>query len=285
LSTHDRTGTFRFFRIAALALSVTVLAACGSITGIKDVPEYLDSDFEHVGPREFITNIDLARIKLGMSPLQVKNRLGAPMLSGKDQDDRWDYVLKKGQGAAEEFVPYAVYFKDQKVVRLAPLTPPPTPVADSATQAPAADTAVVEAPSVAAPEAVAAEEVMAPEPSLAVGADVGDAAAINDMLNAWAAAWAAKDVEAYLGFYASTFEHGKKSRESWEKQRRARLSQPATIAVNLSDIQIDLQSEALATVKFKQDYSSSRYKDSGMKILTLSKAGGAWKIQSEEFQK
>lgn len=285
MSTHDRTGTFRFFRIAALALSVTVLAACGSITGIKDVPEYLDSDFEHVGPREFITNIDLARIKLGMSPLQVKNRLGAPMLSGKDQDDRWDYVLKKGQGAAEEFVPYAVYFKDQKVVRLAPLTPPPTPVADSATQAPAADTAVVEAPSVAAPEAVAAEEVMAPEPSLAVGADVGDAAAINDMLNAWAAAWAAKDVEAYLGFYASTFEHGKKSRESWEKQRRARLSQPATIAVNLSDIQIDLQSEALATVKFKQDYSSSRYKDSGMKILTLSKAGGAWKIQSEEFQK
>lgn len=126
---------------------------------------------------------------------------------------------------------------------------------------------------------------MAPEPSLTVGADVGDAAAINDMLNAWAAAWAAKDVDAYLGFYASTFEHGKKSRESWEKQRRARLSQPATIAVNLSDVQIDLQSEALATVKFKQDYSSNRYKDSGMKILTLSKASGAWKIQSEEFQK
>ncbi|MBU0782838.1 MAG: outer membrane protein assembly factor BamE [Gammaproteobacteria bacterium] len=285
MSTHDRTGTFHFFRTAALALSVIVLAACGSITGIKDVPEYLDSDFEHVGPREFITNIDLARIKLGMSPLQVKNRLGAPMLSAKDQDDRWDYVLKKGQGAAEEFVPYAVYFKDQKVVRLAPLTPPPTPLADQATPASVADTAIVDAPSVAAPEAVAGEEVMAPEPSLAVGADVGDAAAINDLLNAWAAAWAAKDVEAYLGFYASTFEHGKKSRESWEKQRRARLSQPATIAVNLSDVQIDLQSEALATVKFKQDYSSNRYKDSGMKILTLSKAGGTWKIQSEEFQK
>lgn len=55
--------------------------------------------------------------------------------------------------------------------------------------------------------------------------------------------------------------------------------------MNLSDVQIDLQSEALATVKFKQDYSSNRYKDSGMKILTLSKAGGTWKIQSEEFQK
>jgi outer membrane protein assembly factor BamE (lipoprotein component of BamABCDE complex)/ketosteroid isomerase-like protein len=275
LSTFDRTGTSRFFKTAALALSVTVLAACGSMTGLKDIPEYLDSDFEHVGPRDFITNIDLARIKLGMSPLQVQNRLGMPMLSAKDQDDRWDYVLKKGQGAEEEFVPYAVYFKDQKVVRLAPLTPPPAPVAE----APAVD-----ASAVAAPEA-SAGEVMAPEPSLAVGADVGDAAAINDMLSNWAAAWSSKDADGYLGFYADTFEHGKKSREAWEKQRRARLADKETISVSVSDVQIDVQSEALASVKFKQDYTSNRYNDSGTKVLTLSKASGTWKIQSEEFQK
>lgn len=275
MSTFDRTGTSRLFKTAALALSVTVLAACGSITGLKDIPEYLDSDFEHVGPRDFITNIDLARIKLGMSPLQVQNRLGMPMLSAKDQDDRWDYVLKKGQGADEEFVPYAVYFKDQKVVRLAPLTPPPAPVAE----APAVDASAVAAPD------VAAGEVMAPEPSLAVGADVGDAAAINDMLSNWAAAWSSKDADGYLGFYADTFEHGKKSREAWEKQRRARLADKETISVSVSDVQIDVQSEALASVKFKQDYSSNRYNDSGIKVLTLSKASGTWKIQSEEFQK
>lgn len=273
MSTFDRIGTSRLFKTAALALSVTVLAACGSMTGIKDIPEYLDSDFEHVGPRDFITNIDLARIKLGMSPLQVQNRLGMPMLSEKDQDDRWDYVLKKGQGADEEFVPYAVYFKDRKVVRLAPLTPPPAPVQE-----------IADAPAVAAPEA-SAGEVMAPEPSLAVGADVDDAAAINDMLSNWAAAWSSKDVNGYLGFYADTFEHGKKSRETWESQRRARLSDKETISVNVSDVQIDVQSEALATVKFKQEYSSNRYNDSGTKTLTLSKAGGAWKIQSEDFQK
>lgn len=275
MSTFDRTGTSRLFKTAALALSVTVLAACGSITGLKDIPEYLDSDFEHVGPRDFITNIDLARIKLGMSPLQVQNRLGMPMLSAKDQDDRWDYVLKKGQGADEEFVPYAVYFKDQKVVRLAPLTPPPAPVAE----APAVDASAVATPD------VAAGEVMAPEPSLAVGADVGDAAAINDMLSNWAAAWSSKDANGYLGFYADTFEHGKKSREAWEKQRRARLADKETISVSVSDVQIDVQSEALASVKFKQDYSSNRYNDSGIKVLTLSKASGTWKIQSEEFQK
>ena len=275
MSTFDRTGTSGFFKTAALALSVTVLAACGSITGLKDIPEYLDSDFEHVGPRDFITNIDLARIKLGMSPLQVQNRLGMPMLSAKDQDDRWDYVLKKGQGADEEFVPYAVYFKDQKVVRLAPLTPPPAPVAE----APAVDASAVAAPD------VAAGEVMAPEPSLAVSADVDDAAAINDMLSNWAAAWSSKDADGYLGFYADTFEHGKKSREAWEKQRRARLADKETISVSVTDVQIDVQSEALASVKFKQDYSSNRYNDSGTKVLTLSKASGTWKIQSEEFLK
>jgi outer membrane protein assembly factor BamE (lipoprotein component of BamABCDE complex)/ketosteroid isomerase-like protein len=271
LSTFDRFGTSRFFKTAALALSVSVLAACGSLTGLKDVPEYLDSDFEHVGPRDFITNIDLARIKLGMSPLQVKNRLGAPMLSAKEQDDRWDYVLKKGQGAQEEFVPFAVYFKDQKVVRLAPLTPPPAAMADPS-------------PAMSAPE-VNAGEVMAPEPSLAVAADVGDAAAINDMLSNWAAAWSSRDVKGYLSFYADTFEHGKKSRAVWEGQRRARLSDKDTISVSLSDVQIDVQSEVLATVKFKQTYSSNRFNDTGMKTLTLSKASGSWKIQSEEFMK
>lgn len=275
MSTFERTGTSRIFKTAALVLSVTVLAACGSMTGFKDIPEYLDSDFENVGPRDFITNIDLARIKLGMSPLQVQNRLGKPMLSAKDQDDRWDYVLKKGQGADEEFVPYAVYFKDQKVVRLAPLTPPPPPVAE----APSADSSAVAAPD------MAAGEVMAPEPSLAVGADVGDAAEINDMLSNWAAAWSSKDADGYLGFYADTFEHGKKSREAWEKQRRARLADKESITVSVSDVQIDLQSEVLASVRFKQDYSSNRFNDSGTKVLTLSKVSSGWKIQSEEFLK
>ena len=268
LSMHSRIGTTRLIQSAALAITVGLLGACGSITKLEDVPEYLDSEFDNVGPREFITNVDLARIRLGMSPLQVKNRLGAPMLSEKEQSDRWDYVLKKGQGADEQFVPYAVYFKEDRVIRMAPLTPPPPPVTETVA-APAADTG----------------EVIAPEPSLAVGADVGDAAAINDMVNAWAAAWSSKDVSAYLGHYAETFEHGMKSKSAWERQRRARLSNPATISVNLSNIQIDLQSETLATVKFQQDYSSNKYKDSGTKTLVLSKASGSWKIQSEEFQK
>ncbi|HEX4843990.1 MAG TPA: outer membrane protein assembly factor BamE [Limnobacter sp.] len=284
MSTFDRVGNSKSLKATLLALSVSVLAACGSITSLKDVPEYLDSEFEHVGPREFITKIDLARIKLGMSPLQVQNRLGFPMLSDKKDQSRWDYVVKQGTGAQEEFVPYAVYFKDDKVIRVAPLSPPPAAMADAAgapTESPVA------APEAASAVAVAADavEVQAPEASLAVGADVGDAAAINDLLTNWAAAWSAKDVNGYLSFYADTFEHGKKSRGAWEGQRRARLNGPETIEVVVSDVQIDLQSETLAEVKFKQEYTSNRYKDVGNKTLVLSKASGAWKIQREAFQK
>ncbi|HEX4880372.1 MAG TPA: outer membrane protein assembly factor BamE [Limnobacter sp.] len=281
MSTFDRIGYSQLLKATVLALSVSVLAACGSITSLKDVPEFLDSEFEHVGPREFVTKIDLARIKLGMSPLQVQNRLGFPMLSDKKDQSRWDYVVKQGTGAQEEFVPYAIYFKDDKVIRVAPLTPPPAAMADGAAGAAVAIPDGASAVAVA-PDAV---EVAAPEASLAVGADVGDAAAINDLLTNWAAAWSAKDVNGYLGFYADTFEHGKKSRGAWEGQRRARLTGPESIEVVVSDVQIDLQSEALAEVRFKQEYTSNRYKDVGTKTLVLSKASGAWKIQREEFQK
>ncbi|WP_370263500.1 outer membrane protein assembly factor BamE [Limnobacter sp.] len=282
MSTFDRIGPSQSAKALLLALSVSVLAACGSITSLKDVPEYLDSEFEHVGPREFITKIDLAKIRLGMSPLQVQNRVGFPMLSDKNDQSRWDYVVKQGTGAQEEFVPYAIYFKDQKVIRVAPLTPPPPALAD-ANAAESAVSSPESAPAVAvSPDAV---EVQAPEASLAVGADVGDAAAINDLLTNWAAAWSAKDVNGYLSFYADTFEHGKKSRGAWESQRKSRINGPDTIEVVVSDVQIDLQSETLAEVKFKQEYTSNRYKDVGTKTLVLSKASGNWKIQREEFSK
>lgn len=254
-------------KVSLLALTMAAVSAC---TTLRNLPEHLDSEFEHVGPKEFITQMDLARIKLGMSPIEVQNRLGFPMLSDKDATDRWDYVLKRGDGETAEYVPYAVYFKNDKVVRLAPLAPPPPPVVDAPVPA-------------AAPEAVAAEPMPAAEPVADAG--VNDGAEINDLLNAWSAAWSAADVDGYLGFYATTFEHGRGSRAAWERQRRQRLTQQGNISVMLSDVQIELQSEVLATATFRQAYSSDKYSDTGMKTLVLSKASGEWKIQSEVFQK
>lgn len=108
---------------------------------------------------------------------------------------------------------------------------------------------------------------------------------VSDMLTQWAAAWAAKDVKKYLSFYANTFEPGKLSRKEWESQRKARLGDRATIRVKLSDMEVNVLSNNRATVRFKQEYSSDKYRDVGNKMITLIKMSGAWKIQTEEFAK
>lgn len=272
---HPSSQIFRVAAISVLALSTLTLTACG-ITKPADVPEYLDSSFDNAPPREFITQGDLAKVRLGMSPLEVRNRLGPPMLGDKEEKERWDYVLRKGAGATEEYIPYAVYFKDSKVSRIAALERPP--MSDMAGKGMAA--------AASKPVEAAAAPAAAMDMTAAAAAPAGDeVSAINDMLTGWANAWTAKDAKAYLGYYADTFEHGKGSRKTWEGERRKRLSAPSTISLSLTDVNITLQSESLAEVTFNQSYTSNKFTDKGSKTLVLSKAGGAWKIQKELFKK
>lgn len=267
-------GSARLLAVAAVSVAMLGLTGC-SITKVGDVPEYLDSSFENAPPKEFITQGDLSKVRLGMSPLEVRNRLGPPMLGDKEEQDRWDYVLRKGAGATLEYLPYGVTFKDNKVVKISPLEV--NAGAKFADAAPAAAAAPVAAP--AAEATPVAAEPAAPADS---GAAVGE---INDMLTGWANAWTAKDAKAYLGFYADTFEHGKKSRSVWEGQRKRLLSNKDTITLNLTEVQISLQSDVLAEVSFNQAYTSNKFSDNGAKVLVLNKSSGAWKIQKETFKK
>jgi hypothetical protein len=115
--------------------------------------------------------------------------------------------------------------------------------------------------------------------------NLDSAGEISDVLNQWAAAWAAKDVKKYLSFYADTFEPGKLSRKEWEAQRRARLGDRAQIRIKLSDMEVNVLSKHRAKVSFKQEYISDKYRDLGNKMITVVKLSGAWKIQKEEFAK
>lgn len=244
------------------------------MNSIKDVPEWLDSEFADASPREFLTDADLKKIRIGMSAVTVRNRVGQANLSDRDQADRWDYVVKRGDGPTAEYLPYGVYFKDGKVVKVAPLEPPPAPVADAPPPAPAPEPVV----------AAAAPATEMPAPASATG-DLDESAAVNDMVNSWASAWASKDVNAYLGFYDAGFKPTGMGKSAWEKQRRNRLSQPETISLTLNDVQISVKSATEAEVMFKQSYSSNLYKDDGNKTLKLTKASGSWKIKQELFAK
>lgn len=256
---------------------VTSLGAC-SITKLSDIPEYLDSEFEHVGPKEYISRDELNQIRLGMSPLEVQNTIGFPMLTDSSNKTNWDYIVKSGSGADEEYKAYRVYFKQDRVIRVAPLAAPPASIVDQGLPA-------EEAAPVAEVDLGAVEVIEAPEPTLDVAEAVDDAALINDALAGWAAAWSSQDVSSYFGFYADTFEHGKSNRSRWESSRTKMIENKSYVNVTLADINIDLQSDSLAVATFTQTYQSDKFTDTGKKELVMSKASGEWKIQKETFMK
>ena len=101
-------------------------------------------------------------------------------------------------------------------------------------------------------------------------------------VNAWAAAWSARDVKKYLSFYAGDFRTpGGESRAAWEANRQERISKPKSIHVGISDATVKFSDSNHATVKFRQSYRASHLKTSGNKALLMVKSGGKWLIQEE----
>ncbi|MFZ2525732.1 MAG: tetratricopeptide repeat protein [Candidatus Ferrigenium altingense] len=101
-------------------------------------------------------------------------------------------------------------------------------------------------------------------------------------VNAWAAAWSAKDVKKYLSFYAADFKvPDGESRAAWEAARHERISKPKSIQVGISGATVSFSDSTHAAVKFRQSYRASHLKSSGSKTLLMVKSGGNWLIQEE----
>lgn len=105
---------------------------------------------------------------------------------------------------------------------------------------------------------------------------------INNAVQAWAAAWADQNVNAYLASYAPQFKTPNgESRSAWETTRRERISAPKKIEVSLADISVTNATNDMATASFKQTYQSDRLKSSTHKALALTKVNGKWLITEE----
>ncbi|WP_083518272.1 TolC family outer membrane protein [Dechloromonas denitrificans] len=105
---------------------------------------------------------------------------------------------------------------------------------------------------------------------------------LQAQVNAWAAAWAAKNYNDYLAFYAPSFTpDGGLSREDWAQLRRSRIATRDNIGVELHDIKIRLDGPDRAFAEFRQVYQSNQYKDTTQKSLELIKVGGKWLINRE----
>ena len=154
----------------------------------------------------------------------------------------------------------------QIVVAQKPAAEAPKPAAEKAKPAdkPAAEKPIAEKPAAAKPPADAAAEVLA-------------------AVNGWAQAWAKRDADAYLSYYAADFKvPGKESRAEWEKTRRARIGAAKTIKVGIGSPKVTMSGSNGASVVFQQNYQSDTFKSSGRKTLVMAKSDGGWKIREEK---
>ena len=123
-------------------------------------------------------------------------------------------------------------------------------------------------------EAPQAHALMAPKYSQAQEA----ISAVED----WAQAWSSQESTTYLACYAPAFvpENGN-SRESWERNRKSRLTKPEFIMVGVGDFSITYVDETHARLSFTQEYRSDRYASESRKEMVLVRSQDSWLIASE----
>ncbi|MDO8888094.1 MAG: tetratricopeptide repeat protein [Hydrogenophaga sp.] len=148
--------------------------------------------------------------------------------------------------------------------------PASAPVAvKPASPAPAAPVAAVTKP--AGPAAVPAAPAVTADAQREVEAAV----------RGWAGAWSSKDMNAYLGAYASNFAPpGGQARKAWESDRRARIEPRARIGVDVSNLEVTVEGDK-ATARFRQDYTSDTLNVTSRKTLDMVKSGNRWLIVRE----
>ncbi|MDO8449074.1 MAG: tetratricopeptide repeat protein [Rhodoferax sp.] len=177
--------------------------------------------------------------------------------------------------------------KGQTPAAAVPAAAPVAPVAKApaALPAPAATPARVAAPvaptappaAVATPTIAAAPVAAPAKPAVSDGSVTEAEAAVR----AWAKAWSAKDMSAYLGAYAKEFTPStKQSRSAWEEDRRKRIVGKASISVKLDNLTVTVNGNK-AVAKFRQDYRADALAVSSRKTLELLKTGDKWLIVKE----
>lgn len=158
--------------------------------------------------------------------------------------------------------------------------PAPAPAAPATpAAAPAAPAAAGKPPVVATAPAAAPTSPAAPA-AKPVTADTA-AKDVEAAVRAWAKAWAAKDMTAYLGAYGKEFDPpGKQSRSSWESERRQRIVSKNSISVRLENLSVSVNGNK-AVAKFRQDYKADALSVTSRKTLDLVKSGERWLIVRE----
>ncbi len=132
-----------------------------------------------------------------------------------------------------------------------------------------------------APEMELAPAAAAAKPATAATTE-SDAASPEQRLEAWAAAWAARDFDAYRAFYVADFQPGKgRSTADWESERRTRVSQAQSPSIHIDNLKLRPRGTERLSTRFTQHYSAGHYRDTVRKQIDWVKVDGQWKIAAE----
>lgn len=156
-------------------------------------------------------------------------------------------------------------------IEKAPLDEPASPTAESgATEVVSADIT----PPAAEPPEPELNALLLPDSSTPSEAD------IRRMVEAWAAAWASKNFDDYIGFYSSDFEPRDRGYNEWLGFREEMVTKPGPISLQLENFDISVYSYEIRA-RFDQDYDSDDYSDDIRKLLVIDTRDGFWKIVRE----
>jgi ketosteroid isomerase-like protein len=108
-----------------------------------------------------------------------------------------------------------------------------------------------------------------------------DQSAVMAAVVAWADAWSARDVKAYLDFYSPDFIVPRgSSRASWVAERTSRISNKRRISVKVEEPVVTLTGDS-AAVQFRQLFVSDKLRSTDRKTLILIRRDGRWRICEE----
>ncbi len=101
-------------------------------------------------------------------------------------------------------------------------------------------------------------------------------------LESWKNVWQAADIPRYFAAYSSTFTPpDNMDIATWKKKRTASLTRPKFIHVTIKDPVVELVTDSHLLITFTQTFQSDTYQDVVIKILTMVKEKGGWKISDE----
>ncbi|MEO5351910.1 MAG: hypothetical protein H7835_01685 [Magnetococcus sp. XQGC-1] len=122
-----------------------------------------------------------------------------------------------------------------------------------------------------------------PAPADAPSQPLPPAEEVEQTVQAWAKAWASRNVEEYLAFYSrDSFVPAKHPNwDAWKSHRLNTIQSARTIRVALSAIQVKMVDATHAQCSFVQDFASNTLQVKSNKVLTLQKEEGGWKIVRE----